>query len=135
MRKSLLALALVALIVPSLFAASPSDEIVGRWRGTSICNPDAHRAACKDETVVYDFTKTAKSDVVHQKAYKIVNGEMQLMGEIDFHRDAPNRWVGHFENPNVKLEIVYTISGKEMKGVLYVLPDRIVGRNMDVKRE
>ena len=135
MRSTLFLTALLTLFAPALFAAAPSDEIVGTWRGSSICNPDAHRAACKDETVVYDFTPTAKSDVVHQKAYKIVNGEKLLMGEIDFHRDARGKWVGHFENPNVKLEIVYTIDGKRMKGVLYVLPERIVGRNMDVTRE
>src|SRR6478672_10333636 len=77
----------VALVYPSISRAAQSDhpasELLGTWRGTSVCTDRVAAPACKDETVVYDFSAGAKPETVHWKADKIVDGKRVPMGEFD----------------------------------------------------
>src|SRR5262245_40743389 len=68
------------------------DEIVGTWRGSSICVDRQAAPACTDETVVYDITATpGKADTVTVKADKIVNGTRELMASLDYTHDAADK--------------------------------------------
>jgi hypothetical protein len=86
----------LALLAAAVAAASPRDAILGEWRGASACTDRRVAPACKDEVVVYRFTP-AGGDTVRQAAFKIVAGEEQLMGELDFTPEARTHdWTSEF---------------------------------------
>ena len=69
----------------ALTAAAPDrrQEVLGVWRGTSLCvRPDAG-PACHDETTVYRFAPIPeKPELVRLSAYKVVDGEEAFMGDL-----------------------------------------------------
>ena len=81
---------LVSVAVASLLAAgagaqSPSRQaaatnLVGVWRGTSVCL--VRPSACNDEITVYRITRTKASDSLTMDARKIVRGEEEEMGVL-----------------------------------------------------
>lgn len=79
-----------AVLITLLLAALPAaaqDRLDGTWRGSSLCT-DLHVApACRDESVVYDFTPRGPGKV-HLKADKVVDGARVEMGEFDLEYDA-----------------------------------------------
>src|SRR5262245_28976797 len=84
--------------------AAPEDHkpsgLTGIWRGASTCVDLVAAPACRDEVVVYDFTMGAKPGSVHWKADKVVNGQRELMYEIDLVYDAANAcWAAEFGSP------------------------------------
>ncbi len=127
---------LALLILPVLAeAAAPVEQILGRWKGTSICTKIPDNEACKDEVVVYEFTRVPKNaDAVHIKADKIVNGEQQNMGEFDMNYSPANkRWEYEFKT-RVHAMWTFSASGKELTGTLYRLPEMAVGRNAKAQK-
>ncbi len=121
----------VLLVLPLLAdAAAPVDQILGRWKGVSICSKIPGNDACKDEVVVYEFTRSAqKADAVHARADKIVNGQQLNMGEFDMEYSLANqRWEYEF-NARVRAMWTFSATGKELTGTLYLLPDNTVARN------
>lgn len=118
-------------------AARKSADIAGVWRGTSLCVRPAASAACHDETVVYRFTiDPANESIVHQKAFKIVNGSEDLMGEQDFHWDAAEAlWIAEFSNPRYHGLWRLRAEGRAMKGELVLLPDRQRVRDVSVTKD
>lgn len=132
--KTALTLALAFLSV-SFAPQSRRANIVGSWRGTSLCVDKAHFPACKDEQVIYDVTpKGTARDTVTLRADKIVNGVREFMGEFDFARAADSSWVAHFENPRAKHEIVLRVRADHMDGYMRDLISGRRARQMELDR-
>ena len=62
-------------------------QLIGTWRGTSICIDLTAAPACHDETVVYEFTPGSRPGAVHWAADKVVAGQRQPIGEVWSCRD------------------------------------------------
>ena len=135
----MIAFMLHALIVAGAVATpAPSDigGFVGTWRGTSTCVNREFAPACKDEVVVYEVARTDKPGVAHMKAYKIVDGEKGLMGEMDYTFDAKNAcWSGEFRNERVHVVHRLKIEGASMTGTLSDVATGTTVREMELKRD
>jgi len=116
--------------------AAPVDEIVGTWRGSSICVDRQAAPACNDEQVVYEISASGKPNTVTVKADKVVDGKRQSMGDLDFTHDSKSgSWTTEFENPRVHALWRLTVTGDALRGTLVLLPSRAVARKMDLKKE
>jgi hypothetical protein len=116
---------------------SPVDEIVGTWRGSSICVDRQAAPACNDEQVVYEIgASPGKPNMVTVKADKIVDGKREFMGALDFiHEAKSGSWTMEFENSRVHALWRLTVTGETLRGTMVVLPSRAVVRRMDLKKE
>jgi hypothetical protein len=122
----------VVFTILAAVAVLPSreDEVVGVWRGRSICAAD--RAACVDETVVYYISAiTGKSGVVSIRADKVVDGRAVTMGTGEWTHDAEHHalvWATSRQTWMLKIE------GDTIDGTL-TLADKTVVRRMTLKRD
>lgn len=134
-RSFLLALALFAWAGVAS-AAAPVEEILGEWRGTSTCVKSPEFPSCHDEVVVYEFRRSSSgTEAVTLAAYKIVDGEKQLMGEMDFTHDAKqSAWTSEFRSPRYHGLWTFFVKGDSLTGTLVDLPSRHVVRNVAVRR-
>ena len=80
MRRQLVGVAVVSLLARGTRAQSPSQQAVGVWRGTSVCQ--VRPSPCNDEVVVYRITQIKAPDSLAIDARKIVRGEEQEMGVL-----------------------------------------------------
>src|SRR3954471_15014437 len=79
------------------------SQLLGTWRGTSVCTDRVAAPACQDETVVYEFTRGTQPGTVHWLADKIVNDKRESMGEMDLSYDsAESCWKAEFSSPRLK---------------------------------
>jgi hypothetical protein len=117
--------------------AAPVGEIVGTWRGSSLCVDRQAAPACNDEQVVYEIgASPGKPNTVTAKADKIVDGKRQSMGDLDFTHDAKSgSWTSEFENPRVHTLWRLTVDGNTLRGTMVLLPSRAQVRKMDLKKE
>lgn len=112
------------------------DEFLGTWRGTSTCVNRQVAPACKDETVVYEVRRSDKPQTATLKADKIVDGQRVPMGELDFAYDAKEScWRSEFKTSRVHAAWCLKVQGKGMTGSLLDLPDNVVVRKVELKRE
>ena len=97
---SILVLFLTAVASPQL-AASDGDQVIGEWRGTSLCTNLKLAPACKDEQVRYTFTRNAdETDSYHLVADKLVSGAYESMGEMDLvYSAADATWSSELNAP------------------------------------
>ena len=112
---------LAILVVPLAWIPKNAQnvDIIGSWRGTSICVDKVHFPTCNDEQVIYDVQrKGTSSDTVTLRADKVVNGVREFMGQFDFSREPDSGWVAKYENTRVRIRIVLRVRGSEMKGVM-----------------
>ena len=126
------------IALASMTAASAADmaAFVGTWRGTSTCVNREFAPACKDEVVVYEIARTEKPGTAHMKAYKIVNGEKLLMGEMDYTFDVKNAcWAGEYRNDHVHIVHRLKIEGTSMTGTLSDVETGTKVRVMALKRD
>ena len=135
----ILLVACAALAFPwALHAAQadhPPSELIGTWSGTSVCTDGVAAPACKDETVVYDFTAGATVDTVHWKADKIVEGKRLPMGEFDLlYSDRDACWRAEFTNPRVHMVWCVTVDGAALNGTATLLPGEQVVRKIQARR-
>jgi hypothetical protein len=137
-RRLLAAVALVATLRTSVLAAPPTPVagILGEWRGTSTCVKSPEFPSCHDEIVVYEFRRSAAgADAVTLAAYKIVDGEKQLMGEMDFSFDAKEgAWTSEFQTARYHGLWTFFVKQDSITGTLVDLPSRHVVRNVSVRR-
>lgn len=89
--------AIAGLAAISAAYAKTSPDILGEWRGTSLCTNLSLAPACKDEEVRYVFTDLGGGKI-HLVADKLVNKAYALMGEMDL-AAAENEWRYDFEIP------------------------------------
>jgi hypothetical protein len=112
------------------------DQLIGVWRGTSICTDRVAAPACQDETVVYEFTKGPRPNVVRWKADKVVNGQREPMGELDLEYDkAEACWKGEFNSPRVKSVWRLSVDGTRLSGTGRLLPGKETIRKMELQKQ
>jgi hypothetical protein len=118
-------------------AGSPRAAILGTWKGTSTCVKSPEFPACHDEVVVYEVkASSGGEDAVTLEAFKIVNGEKQSMGEIEFTWDAKQgAWVSEFTTPRVHVLWTFFVHGDDITGTLVDLPSKHLIRNVSVKKQ
>jgi len=114
----------------------PTSELLGHWRGESICVKADWNAACNDEVVFYDVVPGEKPDRVLLRAYKIVNGRNEPMGDLEFAYDAGLKaWTADFSNARVRIRFVFDVHGASLDGRLLDLKTERVARHIRVSRE
>lgn len=133
-----------AMIFAGLLAAGctkaqtndPAAKIYGDWTGESICKNKEKYPACKDEKVVYHFSKsTADASKIHLVADKIVDGKNEYMGEFDFTYDAAkNTLTAEFTFKQNRGIWEFIVSGNSIEGTLKDLPDKTLIREVKVKK-
>ena len=117
-------------------APAPKAEILGIWKGTSICTKVDINEFCHDETVVYNFVDVpGQPATVELKAARIVDNTVQPMyGLYVTYRTDQGRWTSEFERPQVRGIWAFAVHGDEMTGTATVLPSRTIVRNVEAKR-
>jgi hypothetical protein len=112
-------------------------NLVGDWKGESLCVNKEKFPACKDEVVVYHIVVTKdKADTVTLSADKIVNGTPEFMGAFDFLYDVKKQTLtSEFKNERVHLALEFVVKGDTLSGTMSSLPEKIVARRMEVKKE
>jgi hypothetical protein len=139
--------AFACLIVVSLFAADCSraqqttnadaSKIYGDWTGESVCADKQKFPACKDENIVYHFSKSAADQSkIHLAADKIVGGANELMYEMDFTYDAAANTITSEFTINSNHGIwEYKIVGGTIEGTLKMLPEKTLVRQVRIKKQ
>jgi hypothetical protein len=69
----------------------------GIWKGSSLCQ--IKNSPCHDEQVVYYISRTASDNLIEMRATKIVNGQEQEMGNIEFRFDAKSKQIISVSQP------------------------------------
>ena len=107
-----------------------SDEIAGTWRGESVCL--AKGTACRDETVIYRFSRIAgKPTVFLVSADKIVDGKAVNMGTLEFQYETEWRELRcHYAQGIWSLKV----EGATIQGTL-TRPDRTVFRGLNLRKD
>lgn len=122
---------LCLMMIATPASAQRPGDLIGRWRGTSICVKAEWNAACHDEDVIYDVVRApADSARVLMHASKIVNGAIVPMGDLELaFVDSAQSWMGEYANARVHIAWWYKVTGSALTGTLLVLPDRRVARH------
>lgn len=126
---------LLFVLTPQTAAKAPVSQLLGTWRGTSVCTDRAAAPACQDETVVYEFTRGAAAGVVHWAADKVVNGKREPMGEMDLTYDpSESCWKAEFTSPRVKSVWRLTVEDGKLTGSARLLPGNETVRRIALRR-
>lgn len=131
----LLLLALVAA-PPAPAPAVPKSEILGLWKGSSVCTKAEGTELCRDETVVYNFMDIPDQPAtVSLKAARIVDGTLQETFSLYVtYRPETRAWTAEFERPHARGVWTYAIKDGELTGNVTLLPEAKVIRNLSAKR-
>jgi hypothetical protein len=132
---SLITITLLIILSTSVQAQSdPRNKLVGNWAGESICT--GKRPACNDEKVVYRIQLNPKnSSSVTIQAYKIVDGKPVDMGTLDFIYDpGTSSLTCDFSRGRTHGLFQFSVEGDLIKGVLSLLPEKEIVRNIKVKK-
>jgi hypothetical protein len=86
---------------------------------------------------VYEFRRAATgTDTVTLAAFKIVDGEKQLMGEMDFAYDEKQgAWTSEFRTARYHGLWTFFVKQGSITGTLVDLPSKHLVRNVSVRRE
>ena len=136
-QRLLASLFLFALIASVVYAqgSKPSD-LIGAWRGTSLCTDKVLLPSCNDETVIYVFTNGPKPGMTHVAADKIVNGQREPMGEFDLDYDKTEGcWKAEFKSARGDSVWCFAPNGAQLSGTLRHLPGREVVRKISARKE
>jgi hypothetical protein len=132
---SLLAALETAVAAPAV-APAPKAEILGIWKGSSICTKVELNQFCQDETVVYNFVDVPDQPAtVSLRAGRIVDNTVRPMYSlyVTFRPDQ-GLWTSQFERPQVRGVWAYVVHGDDMTGTATVLPSLTIVRNVAAKR-
>ena len=117
-------------------AGAEQSRLLGTWRGTSVCTDRVASPACKDETVVYEFTVGPKPGTVRWVADKVVNGRRVNMGELELGFDqAEGCWKAEFVSPRVRSIWRLVVDGERISGTGRLLPGNEIVRKIDVRKD
>jgi len=126
--KFLISLALLSFSSQSVFAQYGMN-LVGDWKGESICQ--VKNSPCHDEIVVYRITKENGPDKFQAIADKIVNGQPENMGTLDFvYNQKENTFISIMKNGTFK----FKITDNRMEGTL-ITNDHVLYRLISLKKE
>src|SRR5438045_5104000 len=131
-----LVLAIVALLLVVPLVGGQASTLAGDWTGDSICA--GNNPSCHDEKVVYHIS-VESSDPTKVKigADKIVNGQLEFMGDINLKYDvAKQTLTGDMQSPRYRGVWEFSVKGNVIEGTLSIfLPENTIGRRMRVKKE
>ena len=131
-----LAAAVIVLLTQPARTPPGPEQLLGLWRGTSVCTDRVAAPACNDETVVYEFTRGAGPGIVHWAADKVVNGKREPMGEMDLAYDAAEGcWKAEFNSPRVKSVWRLSVDGSHLTGTGRLLPRNETIRKLDLRKD
>lgn len=130
----------VAVLTNATFPIAASDhsrsELIGAWRGTSVCSDRVAAPNCNDEVVVYEFSPGSERDVIHWKADKVVGGERLPMGEFDLtYSQSDACWRAEFTSPRVHMVWCVVVEGTELKGTASLLPGKQTVRKIKAHKD
>ena len=113
------------------------DEIVGTWRGSSVCVDRQAAPACNDEQVVYEIgANPGRPNTVAVQADKVVEGKRVPMGVLDFtHNAESGAWTAELDTPRLHALWRLTVNGEMLTGTMTLLPSKAVVRRVDLKKE
>ena len=136
-RSLVVAFFLVAQFALGEALAGPSDEIVGTWRGSSVCVDRQAAPACTDEQVIYEIgASPGQPNMVTVSADKVVDGKRVSMGVLDFTHDAKSgSWTTELETPRMHALWRLTVSGTTLTGTMTLLPFKAVVRRMALRKD
>lgn len=123
-----------AMTIPRQMAsnktAAEQDEadLLGTWTGESICQVKS--SPCHDEKAIYRISKAKDAGKVTIDLGKIVNGEAETMGVLDFSYD-PKTHTLLCEFPRGVWKFVVT--GNKMEGTL-TTTDGVLYRRISLKK-
>lgn len=113
------------------------DRILGEWHGSSLCVDLERAPACHDEQVVYYFTRGTgwHSDRTLLRAYRLVAGKQEPMGELEFDYDsAAATWSSELETPRFHGSWTFQVEGDRLTGALLELPSQARLRRVSAAR-
>ena len=117
-------------------AVGDAAELIGIWRGASICTDRVAAPGCHDETVVYEFTAGSAPGTVHWIADKLVNGQRERMGELELVFDkAEACWKAEFSSPRVRVVWRLVVNGSRLSGTGRQVPGNETIRKMDLRKD
>ena len=126
---------LVAATAQAGTRAQDPNELLGIWRGTSLCTDRQAAPACQDEAAVYEFKAGPRPGVVRWIADKMVNGERQNMGESELTYDAVEKcWKVEITSPRFRSVWRLVVSGNHLTGTARLLPGNETIRKFDLTR-
>jgi hypothetical protein len=116
--------------------SAPKSDIVGVWKGSSICAKVEGNEFCHDETVVYNFIDVPdKPTTVALKAARVVDGTVEPMYELYFNwQPATGLWTCEFTRSRFNGVWAYAVHGDAMTGTATIVPSNKVVRNVTAKR-
>ena len=116
-------------------ASANPPAAVGTWTGESICT-DKNRPACKNEVVVYRIEEiSGKQGVLLLLADKIIEGKRDPMGKLECKYDEAEGTLScEFTRRQTHGLWQFKVSGDQMEGTLVLLPDKTLGRRVNVRR-
>lgn len=101
-----------------------------------MCTDRVAAPACKDETVVYDFTAGAKPEEVHWKADKIVEGKRVTMGEFDLiYSRNDSCWRAELTTPRFQMVWCVVVDGAALSGTAMLLPGKQIVRRIEARKD
>jgi len=117
-------------------APAPKSEILGIWKGSSICAKVEGNEFCHDESVVYTFVDVpGQPATVALKAERVVDLSLQPMYSLYFtYRPEQGNWTCEFTRPRFNGVWAYVVHGDELTGTATLVPSGTVVRNVTAKR-
>jgi hypothetical protein len=117
-------------------APAPKAEILGLWKGTSVCAKVEGNEFCHDETVVYNFIDLPTEPAsVALKAARVVDGTVIRTYDLYFtYRPDDHCWTSEFDQGKVRAVWAYAVAGDGLTGTAALLPDLTIVRKVTAKR-
>lgn len=118
--KSAVLTMIVSLAAFSPYALASPEDIVGEWRGTSLCVNRQVAPACNDEQVHFIFSlRSAEPRIVHVDAQKRVGTNYETMGEMDLdYSREDHEWSYVLDTPRAKARWSFRVINDELVGTL-----------------
>ena len=113
------------------------EELLGLWRGTSVCTDRVAAPACQDETIVYEFKAGPQPGTVRWAADKVVNGKRESMGDpLELTYDTTEKcWKVEFTSPRVTIVWRLAVDGQHLTGTARLLPGNETARKVDARKQ
>jgi len=125
-------------IARTMSCLQDTSNIIGVWRGTSICTDRKIAPACKDEQIIYTFRNAPgqRPGKVILKADKVVDGKIEFMGELEGTFDQKKHtWTAEFRSPRFHGLWSFVISGRNLTGTLTDIPSKATIRKISARKD
>ena len=120
MKSQTFIIVIAILLIGSKSFSQEKTDIVGTWKGTSICQ--VKNSPCHDETVVYYITKLDSANLFKVSANKIVNNAEENMGDLNLTYDPSTHTLLSIDTERGDTW-KFIVKGKKMEGTLVYKKD------------